>query len=556
MACYVKASERRIYLAVLLAAPLLILLLNRNWPFGGFGDYDAFYYLGFFIHFPHYQILRNSYPGERLPWILPGYALVHLFGAVYGNLILHLLCVYAATLSLNSMVTRFAGAQAGFLAALALSIHPYFLAANGMDYVMGGCIAYCLITFALLVRAGDSGARARWALLIAAGMSWAAVIYTYPFWALFTPACVSVYWAAKARVSMRDTISAAMAFAVGCALITAAMMSVHFLIFHRGGLDFVSNSLGTARFLSTMRVSPWVTSDRLFFLYADWLVFPGAAALIAILLLTPLGRHWPKMKPGTVWLLLAYLYFAAVMILATIHPERRLSFDYYASFLLPGAFLVFGVTIFDTRMEFERRWFWVVVTLAALVTLAPLAKPGLYTKPPILGAVLPAMLLTGALAIRFARPGSVAGTMVMALGFAEAAFCLAPVIGGDAWRTRTDLRASTGRIAEVVRNVEGRLPWDRYPAFWYDEGSPNHLEFQAIMCSFLAGGESMLQFPQIPPGEKYPHGQVLILLVDRPGVFVEASAAMQARGMPLSFLWEQPMANSGTPYWVIAAAVQ
>src|SRR5579871_5591009 len=72
-----KQAQSRVYLAVLIAAPLLIFLLNRNWPFEGFGDYDSFYYFGFFIHYPHYQILRSGYPGERLPWILPGYALVH-----------------------------------------------------------------------------------------------------------------------------------------------------------------------------------------------------------------------------------------------------------------------------------------------------------------------------------------------------------------------------------------------------------------------------------------------------------------------------------------------
>jgi hypothetical protein len=74
------------YLAVLWTMPFWLFLLNRNWTFQGFGDYDAFYYFGHFIHFPHYQKLQPTYAGERLPWLLPGYALVHLFGAAYGTL--------------------------------------------------------------------------------------------------------------------------------------------------------------------------------------------------------------------------------------------------------------------------------------------------------------------------------------------------------------------------------------------------------------------------------------------------------------------------------------
>src|SRR5580704_17855047 len=132
----------RIFFAILLASPVLIFLLNRNWTFQGFGDYDAFYYFGHFIHFPHYQKLSPTYAGERLPWILPGYALVHLLGPIAGELALHFQIWYTSVFSLYQIVTTFSTEQTGFLTAFALGIHPYFLASAGMDYITGPCIAY------------------------------------------------------------------------------------------------------------------------------------------------------------------------------------------------------------------------------------------------------------------------------------------------------------------------------------------------------------------------------------------------------------------------------
>ena len=154
-----KANRSAIYFAVLLASPVLIFLLNRSWTYQGFGDYDSFFYFGHFIHFPHYQRLQPTYAGERLPWVLPGYVLVHLFTPVYGTLALHFLAYYASVFSLYSIVRAFSSPAAGFLAACTLAFHPYFLAANGIDYVTGGCIAYCLVTFAFLVRSVSASRR-------------------------------------------------------------------------------------------------------------------------------------------------------------------------------------------------------------------------------------------------------------------------------------------------------------------------------------------------------------------------------------------------------------
>src|SRR6202044_986963 len=98
------ASSKWIHYVILLGLPWLIFVLNPNWVFSSFGNMDPFYYFGHFIHFPHFQKLMPTYSGERLPWIVPGYVLVHLLNPVYGTLALHFLGFYTSIFSLYAVV--------------------------------------------------------------------------------------------------------------------------------------------------------------------------------------------------------------------------------------------------------------------------------------------------------------------------------------------------------------------------------------------------------------------------------------------------------------------
>jgi hypothetical protein len=536
------SKERHIHIAVLLASPVLIFLLNRNWPFQGFGDYDSFFYFGHFIHFPHYQKLQPTYAGERLTWILPGYALVRLLTPVYGTLALHFLAYYAATFSLYSIVKAFSGPQAALLAALALSFHPYFIAANGIDYVMGGCIAYCFLTFAFLVRSASMGSPGRWMLLFLAGLSWAGAVFCYPLWAVFTPACFAVYGAAEqanGRTSGGARLKSIATFAAGGASLILALLLLHRWIYGAGAFPFEGITLGILLSASKMRENPLATKS-FSVTYADWLVFPGLTALLSLALLASKSRGWLGMRTGTGLLVAMYLYFAAVM--TAMEPRSAiLQFDYFASFLIPGAFIVLGVSFFDFPVVSTKAWLWVAV--ACMISIAPLAKPGLYVKPPILGAVAPGLLLGAALAIRLFRPKSLLAMGLAVLGLGASSFFLAPAVGGIAWRGPGDWMNATRRVAAVVETIEARLPRDKYPVFWFKDSPPHGLEFEAIMCAFLSHVDSMRNFPEVDAGRRFAPGQVVVLLTDeRPASTV----------LPLSLLWDYRIEIEGVSYWVTA----
>jgi hypothetical protein len=515
-------AARRIFIPILLALPFAILLLNRNWPFQSFGDYDAFFYFGHFLHFPHYQKLVATYAGERLPWILPGYAFLHIFGPATGELALHFTVWYVSVFSLYSITTRFTSPQTGFLTACALGIHPYFLAAAGMDYVTGACIAYALLSFALVVRPS--------AVSIAlSGIAWAAAVYSYPLWLLLMPACILIYLAAHkpARI-LRDVIL----FTAGALALTGAFALLHHHIYG-AGFNFLQVTLATARSFSTMQVSPWA-SKNFSVTYADWLVFPGIAAALAVWqLITARSR--------VRYLALSYLYSAAVMLILTLRPARTLEFDYFASFLIPGAFIVLGVAFFQLPDLWTTRAFWLTAVATCAISLAPLAHPGLYTKPPILGAVLPGLFLTAAAAIHLVRATPKAMLLAAPL-LAASNFCLAPAVGGIAWRDPRDWMSATTRVAQAVKIIESRLPYDKYPAFAFQQSDPDALEYEAIMCAFLSHGISERNFPELD--RKYPPGQILIILTST------------TDGMPhMSVLWQLPAIAGGKPIWITAIEI-
>jgi hypothetical protein len=485
--------DRRIFVPILLALPFAILLLNRNWPFQNFGDYDAFFYFGHFLHFPHYQKLAPTYSGERLPWILPGYAFFHLLGPTAGELALHFVVWYTSVFSLYSVVTKFTTQQTGFLTACALGIHPYFLAAAGMDYVTGPCIAYTLLTFAFLIRPSR-------VCHLLAGLTWAAAVYCYPIWLLFTPACIPIYLAAHTRARF---VRAALLFAAGASMLTLALSLLYHHIYGTG-FNFQPINLAILRTAAGLHQNSYANPNLI--AYADWLVFPGlTAALAAWILIT--GHSAIRL------LVLSYLYCATVMLILTLSSAHILEYDYFASFLIPGAFITLGIFFF----RFEDRWttpsFWLLVAVTCAISLAPLAHPGLYKKPPILGAMAPGIFLTAAFAIRIFR-ASPKAMIIAAPLLAAANFCLAPAVGGIAWKDPRDWMSATTRVAQAVKIIQANLPYDQHPAFAFQQSDPGTLEYQAIMCAFLAHGISELNFPVID--RRYPPGQIVIILSPSP----------------------------------------
>ena len=99
----IKFKTDHYYYLLLLVFPFILLLANNGWIFPNayIAIFDDWIYLGYFLNFAQYVKLFDQpwdmiYFGSRLPWILPGYALYHIFSPKLANYILHLSFFYAS----------------------------------------------------------------------------------------------------------------------------------------------------------------------------------------------------------------------------------------------------------------------------------------------------------------------------------------------------------------------------------------------------------------------------------------------------------------------------
>ena len=128
---WLEKVKPNIHLIVVLLFPVLLFLASRDWVL--YDDPDSFMidpwlYNGYFLNFGHYyQMFGQTYYGDRIPWILPGYILHHLLPALYANAALHLIFAIIAVFSLYLILKITIGGRCAFIASIAMGAYPFFL---------------------------------------------------------------------------------------------------------------------------------------------------------------------------------------------------------------------------------------------------------------------------------------------------------------------------------------------------------------------------------------------------------------------------------------------
>ena len=101
-----QGRSRWVDILLILALPWLYLAVNDNWFFAGPG-LDSWRYLGLFHDYVYLQsILPGTYPGSRLPWIVPGYLIYQVFPPILAHYVLHFGLYYVAAFSLYAYLSR------------------------------------------------------------------------------------------------------------------------------------------------------------------------------------------------------------------------------------------------------------------------------------------------------------------------------------------------------------------------------------------------------------------------------------------------------------------
>ncbi|MEO8371487.1 MAG: hypothetical protein ABI806_20030 [Candidatus Solibacter sp.] len=544
----------RWHYAAIAALPLLLTLININWAFANLGTVDAWYYFGDFIHFPRIQLVYGNYPSERILWILPGYYLVHWFGAVAGVLLLHLLTLGACLFLLHSILLRVADYRTAFFGAIMLGCNAHFIGANGWDYPEGAYMTLFLCSAALLVPRRGSEGISDLAVFLSAAV-WAGLLSLYIAWAALTPAYLYVLFRGLPRPLRWQSVARSLAMGAAGGILSMMFQWAAYLAMGGHGF-YLTNSFQVARILAGAGLMFDMNKD--WYREPVWLIFPAFGIVAAGAGLLRAGGRSRDM----LWF---YLVTMALMVAVSFGSWRLLTFEFKTSVVLPALFLALALVIFRVPDEISGGRFYLITGVAAAICLAPLGRAGLYLLAWHWWFLYPVFfVLTVVMVLRIrGRLPEVHAFAACAVLFACASFGIVPIGYGRIWQRPYDGPAVTRRIARATRVVIDRLPAGRFPAFWYQNESDRlSEEFRGIMCSLITINESMMDFPRLVHSRaqtdlkmQYKAGARIFLLSERQEGIEAASYQIASAGMPVAVRSRDRISGDGESYWIVQLEV-
>lgn len=523
------------YLIVILIIPVLVLFRDTNIAFTAPGFIDPWIYLGFFHNLVLYKgsLFPNTYYGSRLSWVLPGYVVNKLFSPLAANYILHLGVFYVATASLFLTLRRTVDRRAALLAAIAFGFYSSLWVAVGWDYVDGVGIAYYLLTTAILTYAADLEDQR--VGLVLAGASCAALIYSNATWLMYSP-FFPAYYFVLSRSNRHTSLAMMLArfvtwFGTGVLLVTVPLCVINHKIAGYYWFYYPSLSYGGSALL---KPNPWRAPDLSWVKGAKWLVLPGMTFLVcAAAALSARSKLFSKRHAASTAFLGNFLFMVGVLVWLEIRASSFLQFFYYASYLIPLAFLVLGSWTFRGTAGLTRKSFWVLVLAALLLLAIPwwdvsggLSRMLAKTEPAWLLCIVCGGMLAATL-----FPGRRVILVILLVGFSAFNSYLGTV-GAAPPSARRD---SYMRIVQGLQSIEkvrtpGRGVW-----FWFDVYEPYGREFDSLNSAWLWGYTWLgREFPTPLRNDlKLSAGELIVVPSSRGGVLGRAQKAFWRKDLGL-----------------------
>jgi hypothetical protein len=480
---------------VLVLLPFVLLITTPDWTYQPpYGFIDPYIYTGFFRHL--HSLLDtywNSYYASRLPWLLVGNAAYTLLSPEAANLLLRFLLLYISVFSIYGTV-RIVGRDrlAATLAAVALAVNVHFLAAIRWDYVDGPGIAGLFATILLLTCAAKSARPAAW--LFAAGFMAMTAVSTQLFLVSTLPALACWYVLLNLRYDAHSALRMVPWLFGGAIVGFELYAAVNFLLegqflYLKPQIDHLRHPNPSDHF--GLPFSQWTRS-------AGWLVVPAAAGVVGIgALVAGLWHSWRRGSmahvPGDIFFAaVAGLQFLAVALVYVVteflRGEPVLQLNFYASYLIPFAFIVLGAAIAAGLKRLDASWALAAgATAVGILLLSQTIDPWLPLTQrtgcgscSLRGAGLSWALVLGALALAavLRRSPALALLAVVALTLVNptTGVIAAPAGSHERFRLVNDTVAVVDRF-----NQDGKL------YFWYSNDEPLANVYRAISSQRLWG---------------------------------------------------------------------
>jgi hypothetical protein len=569
---------RRADAAFLLALlPAGLLAVNSRWIWSGV-ERDPWIYYGYFrfarIYLHDFDTLYFS---SRLSVILPGYLARHLLPAVPANLALHLALYWTALFALWGVLRSLYGHTTALLTVTACGVHPAFLLSIGRNLVDGFGLTYALLGLCFLTLAAQGRAWRAWQFL--AGGAVAALVVANLFFGLSGAFLVAYFvglgMACRRRPILRSAggrqpilrsaggrrplwrsagwrrlvgrSAAWFALGGGAALGTLALVG-HFwgggrLLFLAATVEFLRDFLAHPSIFKRP-YSAWLGG-------AVWLVFPALVLGGAVAMLWH-GRGSPS--PLRFVQVLYCAFFAAMLAVQLTQHGVTLQFDYYASMLLPFAFIALGGQLAPVVAELPARRVWGLALAIAVLGIAAAftaSWSGGFAAGSSLALLVPLCLGLGLVVVPAAgRRGLLPALFLLgSLALSQAVVAqraLAP--RGGPWTDQAGTFLQLDRSLSALRDLDPSL----HLRLWYDDREPawkffDTLASTVMLCPRLltthfpdAAGGRTCDGQQLGPGVK------VAVLSARPEAGDLASAALRAIGLGCRRLGERSIPGPAT----------
>ena len=328
---------------------LLLAAGSTNFMFDGPGWIDAFGMVGRFWHYTSHNPLFEEYQWSRLPWILPGFVLHHLFDAVTASYILHTTNLIAASLAVylilrDTLQDRLIAAVIG----AAWSSYTWVHGSGGWNYHVAAASTYYLWGLWLLVRSTTAARRGFW--LLGSGAMLVSAVHTHIVFAGFIPIAALLLVPASHPRGWASWCQAAgyvFAGAVSATLLLGAVNAAtggswfFFLPQVEYTLDFVG------------RGNRWLLAPATWMPTASYLVIPTLALVAAVPWLANVWRGYAvetvESRFALVLVVQGFLAFGLMVYLQFGGGQTALDHPHFAFPLYCHTFPMIGALLWSSR---------------------------------------------------------------------------------------------------------------------------------------------------------------------------------------------------------------
>jgi hypothetical protein len=328
---------------VLVAMPLVMAALGREWLYTPIGFLDPWYMVGYFMYYHDPAFLADHYKLQRLPWILSGWALYQLLGAAVANFVLHIGALIASTVLVYLTLARLVAREAAFIAAALLTVCIPFHGSGGWDYQTAGAAAFYAAAFYFMTCAAQAADPRR--SLAYAGAAFAAACFSTIHLVNFLPVLVGLYLAVGERHRGWRGSSLALRYGLlGAGALTALLCLINVVVGRGPFFFWPLLKIVFERLADPTGQKPWLLSlSALFdppsgFLYLIPLLAVLAVSLVRLALVGAVAR----LGPVRGFLIGQYVFVALLWVAWQAAGHTALWPDYFAHVLFVPAFLAIG----------------------------------------------------------------------------------------------------------------------------------------------------------------------------------------------------------------------